>query len=210
MPVPATERVYAYVKERILDGSLPGGAMTSEGEIADALQVSRTPVREAFLRLEAGGFLRLYPKRGALIVPVSPAEADEIYEARRVIESHAARVLTELPAAQLEAICDELQQIADEQRSAIATSDLAAYASADARFHHAVIEAAGNGLLTNFDSALRHRQLRLVANSVRRDSSRAEDFRSSHLELLQALRARDAQGYATILAAHLEVARRSL
>ena len=48
--------------------------------------MSRTPVREAFLRLEAEGLLRLYPKRGALVVPVSPEEVRNVMEARLVLE----------------------------------------------------------------------------------------------------------------------------
>ena len=51
--------------------------------------MSRTPVREAFLRLEAEGLLRLFPKRGALVVPVSPAEVEAVLEARELVEGHA-------------------------------------------------------------------------------------------------------------------------
>ena len=83
----ATEQAYRHVKSRVLDGSLPGGSMTSEGEIAEQLGVSRTPVREAFLRLEAEGLLRLYPKRGALVVPVAPGEADDVLAARLLVEA---------------------------------------------------------------------------------------------------------------------------
>jgi len=66
----ATERVYGHTKSRVLDGTFPGGSLITEGEISEAVGVSRTPVREAFLRLQAEGLLRLYPKRGALVVPV--------------------------------------------------------------------------------------------------------------------------------------------
>ena len=74
-PAPAADRAYEHVKAGLLDGSYPDGHLLSEGEIAGALQMSRTPVREAFLRLQTDGFLRLYPKRGALVVPVTPTEA---------------------------------------------------------------------------------------------------------------------------------------
>ena len=74
----ASERAYRHVKDRILDGSLPGGELISEGEIAEALGMSRTPVRAAFGQLEAEGLLRLYPKRGALVVPVSASETEAV------------------------------------------------------------------------------------------------------------------------------------
>ena len=65
----AKDRALDYVKTQVLTGAFPGGELISEGEVATALGMSRTPVREAFLRLEAEGLLRLYPQRGALVVP---------------------------------------------------------------------------------------------------------------------------------------------
>ena len=89
-PAPAKDRAYEFVKERILDGGYPGGDLLSEGEVAEALGVSRTPVREAFLLLEAEGLMRLYPKRGALVVPVSPDEVHDVMETRMLVERHTA------------------------------------------------------------------------------------------------------------------------
>src|SRR6201991_4935680 len=85
----ASELAYRDVKARILDGSLPGGELISEGEVAEALGMSRTPVRAAFGQLEAEGLLRLYPKRGALVVPVSAQETEAVMETRWVIERYA-------------------------------------------------------------------------------------------------------------------------
>ncbi|MCZ0975943.1 GntR family transcriptional regulator [Streptomyces albulus] len=72
---PTADRAYAHVRERLLDGRYPGGELLSERAVATELGLSNTPVREAFLRLQAEGFLRLYPRRGALVVPVTPGEA---------------------------------------------------------------------------------------------------------------------------------------
>src|SRR5215210_9105741 len=90
-PAPAKDRAYAWVKEQILEGIYPGGELLSEGEVARRLEMSRTPVREAFLLLEAEGLLRLYPKRGALVVPVSAAEVTDVMETRELVESFAIR-----------------------------------------------------------------------------------------------------------------------
>ena len=87
----AKDRAHDYVKRQVLTGAFPGGELISEGEVAAALGMSRTPVREAFLRLEAEGLLRLYPQRGALVVPVSSEEARAVIEARLVLEQFAAR-----------------------------------------------------------------------------------------------------------------------
>ncbi len=83
----AKDRALDYVKSQVLTGAFPGGELISEGEVASALGMSRTPVREAFLRLEAEGLLRLYPQRGALVVPVSSEEARAVIEARLLLEA---------------------------------------------------------------------------------------------------------------------------
>jgi DNA-binding GntR family transcriptional regulator len=59
----AKDRAFDYVTTQVLTGAVPGGELISEGDVASALGMSRTPVREAFLRLEAEGLLRLYPQR---------------------------------------------------------------------------------------------------------------------------------------------------
>src|SRR4051812_23921876 len=87
----AAARVYAHVKERLLDGTFPGGALLSENELSQQLGLSRTPVRQAFVQLEAEGLLELYPKRGALVVPVAASEIEDVFEARLLVEEHCAR-----------------------------------------------------------------------------------------------------------------------
>ena len=96
--------------------------------------MSRTPVREAFLRLEAEGLLRLYPQRGALVVPVSSEEAHAVLEARLVLEQFAAaKVIGRGPgacAAAFERLSAELQR----QREAAAMSDLQEFSRPTAPF----------------------------------------------------------------------------
>jgi len=87
----AAARVYAHVKERLLDGTFPGGSLLSENELSQQLGLSRTPVRQAFVQLEAEGLLELYPKRGALVVPVAASEIEDVFEARLLVEEHCAR-----------------------------------------------------------------------------------------------------------------------
>src|ERR1700727_459842 len=94
-PVSATTSAYRFAKERLLDGRFAAGALLSENEIARELGISRTPVREAFLLLEAEGLLELYPRRGALVTPISPTESDDLWEARLITEGHCAGAVTE-------------------------------------------------------------------------------------------------------------------
>src|SRR4029079_17067373 len=87
----AAQRAYAHVKERLLDGRFPGGTLLSENALARELGISRTPLRQAFGQLEAEGLVELYPRRGALVVPISASEADDVHGPRELIECHCAR-----------------------------------------------------------------------------------------------------------------------
>jgi DNA-binding GntR family transcriptional regulator len=114
----AKDRAYAFTKERVLDSTYAGGDLITEGEVADALGMSRTPVREAFLRLEGEGLLRLYPKRGALVVPVSVGEVEAVMETRMLVERFALdKVLADGPAEVLaRAMGDRIAGAADRRR----------------------------------------------------------------------------------------------
>src|ERR1700735_490865 len=130
----AKDRALDYVKNQILTGAFPGGELISEGEVAAALGMSRTPVREAFLRLEAEGLLRLYPQRGALVVPVSSEEAHAVIEARRVLEQFAVgKVIGRGPAAHA-AVFERLSGELQRQRDAAANADWEAFSDADRAF----------------------------------------------------------------------------
>src|SRR4051812_34745905 len=94
----AAERAYGFTKARILDGRFGGGLLITEGDIGADVGVSRTPVREAFLRLESEGLLRLYPKRGALVVAVSPDEVEMVMETRLLVERFAIDKIVETGA----------------------------------------------------------------------------------------------------------------
>lgn len=208
--VPAADRVHSYVKERILGGDLPGGTMISEGQIAEATGVSRTPVREGFLRLQAEGMLVLYPKRGALVQPIAPGEIQDVLDARRMVEAHTALVLCGLPDARRSALADALEDLAAQQAEADAHGDHAAYSSLDVRFHQELVTAAGNDLITAFAMTLRERQQRIIASTVRRSVTHATDFIAGHRRLAQHLRAGDSAAYTAELDAHLTLAEEAL
>ena len=194
----AAERVYEEVKELILTCELAGGELVSEGEIADRCQVSRTPVREAFLRLSAEGWMRLYPKRGALIVPIGEREAREVLDARLLIEGHAVRdvVVREDGAAELVAA---LRANLDEHNGARGEE----FARIDTQFHQLIVEAGRNSLLTGFYTSLGERRRRMTAASVHRDPAVARRIRDDHAALADAIAAGDADAFDRLLREHL-------
>ena len=196
---PAAERVYTAVKAAILDRSLPGGELITEGDVAERVGVSRTPVREGLLRLEAEGLLRLIPKRGALVVPVSPEEVEDVLEARELVEVHAARTAWARRDRFVPALGEHLAAM----RAAAAADDTWALMGADRAFHAAVVAAAGNAVLTRFYDSLRDRQMRMGVARLRHEPERRATALREHAALLEAARAGDEATWLRLTAEHV-------
>jgi DNA-binding GntR family transcriptional regulator len=193
---PAARRAYAEVKERLLNGRFAGGTLLSENEIAQRLGLSRTPVRQAFVQLEAEGLLELYPRRGALVVPISASEADDVLEARLLIEQHAAR------RAAVAAPAEEMRAAIAEQEASLSEPGVR-FIQADRRFHLAIVAAAGNRILTRQYEGLRDRHQRIAAATLARDPARRERFLDEHRAIAAALERGDGDAAAALLGEHL-------
>lgn len=180
----AADRVYAQVKRDILAGGLPGGSLVTEGSLAEVCGVSRTPVREALLRLEGEGLVRLYPKKGALVVPPSLEDVREVLEARVVIEEWAARAVWPRRTELLPALEAELAAM----RDTLAPQDVERLVEHDRRFHEIVVAAAGNAILARTYQGLRDRQLTILAAQFTAGDDRIERAVANHERLLDVLR----------------------
>jgi DNA-binding GntR family transcriptional regulator len=213
-PVSAADRAYAYVKGEILARRFAPHDLLSEGQLAGAVGASRTPVREALLRLQGEGLVRLLPKRGALVLPVTVDEMADVMETRRLVETFAARkVLTRQPSAALGPV---LERHLDAMRAAMAAHDAAAYVRADRGFHLAIVAATGNEIITSLYQSLRERQLRMgtvnlldgAGTSV--DPARMQSTLAEHERIRDALRAGRADAVVKAVGAHLDHAESTL
>jgi DNA-binding GntR family transcriptional regulator len=190
MTMTATERAYAFAKQRILDGRFAGGELISEGDVAAGVSLSRTPVREAFLRLESEG----------LVVPVSAAEVEHVMETRLVVERFAVekiiRAGTELHGAPEAAIAAQERLVGGE--------DAPEFVEADREFHRTFVAGAGNPILLQLHDSLRDRQSRMGLGAIARDTDRIRQILEEHRAIAAAVRARDADGAHRIVGRHLQ------
>ncbi|MGP3998571.1 GntR family transcriptional regulator [Streptomyces sp. 8N706] len=196
---PAAERVYAHVKQAVLDRRYEGGTLLTEGNLADAVGVSRTPVREALLRLEVEGLIKLYPKKGALVLPVSAQEIGDVVETRLLVEEHAARKA--VPAGPR--LIERLEELLEKQRRYAAEGDLAAAAVNDRCFHAEIVRSAGNQILDRLYDQLRDRQLRMGVAVMHAHPDRIAKNIAEHAEILEALRTGDAEAAAAAVHQHV-------
>lgn len=200
-PEPVSSRVYTWTKERIIDGTFAAGKMISEGEISDALDVSRTPVREALLRLAGEGILELFPKRGALVVPVTVADMRNVMEARLLIEPWAATVASRL--ANRQALVTHLTLLVSQMAAAQLPEETLQYREADRLFHEAIVAATENSLMDAFYQSLRDRQLRMGFAALGHTEGRVERSHSEHRAITRAIAAGDAEQAAELVRAHI-------
>ncbi|GAA5029200.1 GntR family transcriptional regulator [Actinopolymorpha pittospori] len=207
--VPAAERAYVLTKSLILSGQLPGGTLISEGEIAERTELSRTPVREAFLRLQAEDLLRLFPKRGAVVVPVAPGEAEDVLELREALEGAAVRRIARREEP-LDDVVPVLAGLVDAQREPARTGDVVTFAEADTAFHRGIVAASGNALAERIYDTLADRQRRMVVQAVRPRPNLLDVLVEEHTALLDRIAARDADGFAETLRAHLDATHRTM
>jgi DNA-binding GntR family transcriptional regulator len=172
--------------------------------------MSRTPVREAFLRLETEGLLRLYPQRGALVIPVSPHEVREVLEARQVVEEFAATKVVSHPASQRDAVRGAMEESVARQRTLAAQGDLRGFLQEDRGFHTTLVGAGGNSFFTQLYVSLRDRQVRMIAESSVGEPERRDTILAEHAAIATALGAGDLDAARAAVRRHLSSTRSAL
>lgn len=139
----SAQRAVHALREMIFAGELSAGSDHLESELAQQLDMSRTPVREAVLTLEGQGLLELRPRKGVRIVPLSPEDMAEIYDVLTELESLAAERAAQVGYSEQD--LSALARAIDEMDVAIQSADLEAWAKADDRFHTELVRLGGNG-----------------------------------------------------------------
>ncbi|UOQ57163.1 GntR family transcriptional regulator [Leucobacter allii] len=200
--VPQGERVYAWVRDRIIEGSLATGSRVREREVAEELGVSRIPIREAFPRLEAEGYIRTLPRRGAVVAPLALADVVELFDVRASLEVLAARLAAARCAAGAEA--ERLVAALETAERAVEAGGGGAIADATSDFHDAVVELAGNRLLQDLMLPVRGRVKRLFHIADGRDD---RDVHREHRELCDAIVRGQTERAAALALAHVEHSR---
>ncbi len=197
-PTLIREAVYDRLKSAIVEGELAPGARMLEVELAEKLGVSRTPVREALLRLAQEGLAELLPGRGARVRVLSPAEVAEVYEVRAALEAEAARL------AALRASGGELEELAQLEAALheIPRADLAAQTRADARFHARLVALSKNRELERLFHQLDAKLA--LARRFSADENQSPKTLAEHRAIVEALKSRNPEAAAQAARAHIE------
>lgn len=193
------ERVYAQIKQLIFDFVLLPGDRFSESELANQVQVSRTPLRQALQRLQREGFLLVFPKSGWQVAPLDFEAFDQLYDLRVLLETHAVARLCELeerPA--LEGLAEVwLIKPSERQAAAMAVDRL------DEAFHSALVGATGNTEMMRVHDDITER-IRIIRRLDFTKPNRVEATYEEHARILRAITRRRSDEAQRLLRAHVE------
>ncbi|MEU5957200.1 GntR family transcriptional regulator [Streptomyces sp. NPDC047525] len=193
------ERVADALRAALIAGELRAGEVYSAPTLAVRFGVSATPVREAMLDLAKEGLVDTVPNKGFRVTAVSEKQLDEYKHIRALIEiPTTAELATSADPAALEALRPAAQAIV----TAAADGDLIAYVEADIRFHLGLLALCGNDHLVEVVGDLRKRS-RLYGLQALVDAGRLEASAEEHLEILDALIARDEEAVRAVMTRHL-------
>ncbi len=186
----SAERAYRALKKLILGNELPAGSQLLEQEAAQRLGMSRTPVREAMIRLEKDGMVEVRPRHGMRVLPVSPDDMRDIYQVLTALESAAAEALARRGATPAEIA--GLRAAVAAMEAALDGDDLEGWADADKRFHRLLVALTGNERLQQMVSQLDEQAHRARVVTLRLRPKPVNSIRD-HARLVAAIVRRDAE-----------------
>jgi DNA-binding GntR family transcriptional regulator len=196
----ASAKIYADLRAELVSLQRQPGEVISEAEIALCYGVSRTPVREAILKLADDGLVEIFPQSGIYVSRIPIAALPEAILVRKALEETTARLAAERATpSQILA----LHSIVERQREADVAKDSEAFHQADERFHATIAEVAGHpGIWTLIQ------QVKLQVDRYRRltlpQAGRISDAILEHKAILAAIEARDPARARLAMESHLE------
>jgi DNA-binding GntR family transcriptional regulator len=196
------DQVYTTLLDAISDGSLPPGARITQEEIAEQMNVSRSPVLQALRLLKKDGLVQDAPGRGILIAELDPQWIGNLYQVRGALDSLAASLAAE-------AKVDIGRDIIDAGRETARGKDVRAMIDADIAFHSAIYRASGNPLIVE-TTQVHWVHLRRVMGAVLQSAGQRESIWDEHEAIANAIAAGDVALAGELSDKHAAVARQHL
>jgi DNA-binding GntR family transcriptional regulator len=190
---------YETIKEIILNGQIEGGGQLRTDDLAKKLNISRTPIREALLKLESEGLVRANSRVGFFVVETQSTDVQEVYEIRGLIEGYAAEKAAPLLTDEDLVLIDEEQKAAID---AVARNDLLEFNKHEIALHEFLIRRASNKQLLKIMESLKdltYRE-RLYALKSREN---IELSIQEHERLIEALHKKNGESAGRLMREHL-------
>ena len=191
------------LRDAILNGRIAAGARLRQTDLADRLGISRTPIREALVRLKAEGLVELLPGGGVQVKRLDLDEAVELYELREVLDGLAARLAAERADA---TALMRLEKALKRQAECVERKNATQWFPAHVAFHEEIVKAAGNGHLARLSAVVRL-SIRHFHPLLLRTEHRLENAYREHRAIYDAMRTHDGNSAEQLARAHIAHAR---
>jgi DNA-binding GntR family transcriptional regulator len=203
-PEAAWLQAYDRLREQIVTCELSPGERLSEAGLAKMLGLSRTPVREALIRLHVEGVVKVSPQRGTFVTPIDPGAAAAAQLLRLSVEREVAQQAARHCDAAAKA---RLLQLLEFQKTVASTGDLRTFLQLDDDLHYAIFDIAGLSRLWSIVHGAKA-QLDRVRFLTIRDPRQLGAVLVEHGEVVEALGARDARRAGQVMKRHLQTSYR--
>ncbi len=190
--------VYERIRGDILACVLTPGAMIQEKELAGRYSVSKSPVRDALLRLQEQGLIEVMPRKGYRVRPISLADSRNLYETRILLEKACIkRAIEKTPTENL--------ALLDQFRSAVGAESLAEWVDYNREFHRAIAHLSGNARLTKMSQEVidQFDRLTFVGVSTAPSGASSQKLVEEHCNIIDAIQARDKTSAARLINSHI-------
>jgi GntR family transcriptional regulator, rspAB operon transcriptional repressor len=204
-PSSIKEIAYENIKRQIILGNIKPGRWLREQELADAMEISRAPIREAFNQLERDGFIKILPRKGARVISISEKEVEDIFEIRETLESLAIqKSLKNISLERLNHIAIKFEKF--KSRPAEKSIRLE-YLSLDKEFHDLLIQHCNNNMLMNLLASIQEKVHWLRGFSL--DNHSFAQSIEEHIAIISAIQRKNEKLVLSNLIRHLERAKES-
>jgi DNA-binding GntR family transcriptional regulator len=200
------ERVLHRIRELIVRGELPAGTQLDEQALANAMQISRTPIREAISKLNKEGLVEYRPYKGHFVRSFTAKEVSDLFEVRKALEGLAIRLAV---AKLTDDDLTLLRRILGNIDTALAEGDLVAYSTADREFHTVVAQMSENASLIELLDRL-GMQIQIMRTIANRDPHVVARTAHERPLILAALEQRDGALAMQLMEQHIEGVREAL
>lgn len=196
---PLRDIVFEAIRGAIITGELKPGERLMEEHLAEAMGVSRTPVREALQRLELEGLVVIAPRKGAYVADMSLQDVIDVFQVQAALEGLAARLAAKRITGEE---MDRLTALSDKMAEYIDTGDDRGIVDIDLQFHEVLFTASRNNRLSTITNQLNDKlyNLRVISLS---SIERACEAMTEHKSILEALERRSSDDAYDMTVSHI-------
>ncbi|WP_170917508.1 GntR family transcriptional regulator [Maledivibacter halophilus] len=195
------EKAYEFIKNKIITCELMPGSDIEEDELALELGISRTPVREAILRLEQEKLVNIYPRKGSFVAPITLNDIQEIFQIREIVEVQVAKIVCKSISKEKLLYFKEQFDKMDEEGNLISYRD---FFELDLKFHKFIVTSNDNQYLIEFINKIYDKDYRIRVLTTSMFEEERKRNKKEHLDIINAFLEKNEEKVEKYLREHIK------